>query len=255
LSLPPGWRRDWRQVGGVRTHALVAGSGLPVVLVPGLGTSHLTFRRLQESLSLTNTVFAYDPPGYGFSLGRRDEYTTMSDMAAHLADWLEDAGLRGATLLGHSQGAEIAVAVSTSDPAACGSLILVAPTGIPDYPNLAVQMGNLFRDLPQERIGFTLPLGASYLRAGPRRLLAHWTDQLRHDTASRLSKVTVPTQVIYGTRDPVVRPGLAHAVAAAIPQARLSAIDGAGHGLQDHRAEQVAALVSEFLGSGSGLPH
>ncbi len=51
------------------------------------------------------------------------------------------------------------------------------------------------------------------------------------DRTSALRNVEVPTTVIHGSRDPLVRPAGGRATARAIPGARLRIIDGMGHDL------------------------
>jgi pimeloyl-ACP methyl ester carboxylesterase len=51
------------------------------------------------------------------------------------------------------------------------------------------------------------------------------------DRTAALHKVQVPTAVIHGTRDPLVKPSGGKATARAIPGARLMMIDGMGHDL------------------------
>ena len=51
------------------------------------------------------------------------------------------------------------------------------------------------------------------------------------DRTQALHGVRVPTTVIHGTRDPLVRPAGGRATARAIPDARLKMIDGMGHDL------------------------
>jgi pimeloyl-ACP methyl ester carboxylesterase len=51
------------------------------------------------------------------------------------------------------------------------------------------------------------------------------------DRTKALSRVQVPTTVIHGTRDPLVKPSGGRATAKAIPGARLMMIDGMGHDL------------------------
>jgi pimeloyl-ACP methyl ester carboxylesterase len=51
------------------------------------------------------------------------------------------------------------------------------------------------------------------------------------DRTSALRRLSVPTVVIHGAEDPLVRPSAGRATARAIPGARLRMIDGMGHDL------------------------
>jgi pimeloyl-ACP methyl ester carboxylesterase len=73
------------------------------------------------------------------------------------------------------------------------------------------------------------------------------------DRTRALHGVQVPTTVIHGSRDPLVRPNGGRATARAIPGARLRMIDGMGHDLP--RAvwpEVVEAIASNAARAQSG---
>jgi pimeloyl-ACP methyl ester carboxylesterase len=60
-------------------------------------------------------------------------------------------------------------------------------------------------------------------------------------------RVTVPTQVIWGTGDRALRPVLIDGIEAHVPDLRLHRIDGAGHWLAREHAPEVNAIIREFL--------
>ena len=60
-----------------------------------------------------------------------------------------------------------------------------------------------------------------------------------------LSFVKVPTLVLHGTADPLVRPAAGRATARAIPGARLRLIDGLGHDLPVEAAPLFADMIAE----------
>ena len=51
------------------------------------------------------------------------------------------------------------------------------------------------------------------------------------DRTRELRRITAPTLVVHGTKDPMIRPSGARATLRAIPGARLLEIDGMGHDL------------------------
>jgi pimeloyl-ACP methyl ester carboxylesterase len=65
------------------------------------------------------------------------------------------------------------------------------------------------------------------------------------DRTSALRNVEVPTMVIHGSRDPLVRPAGGRATARAIPGARLRIIDGMGHDLPRAVWPEVVEAVAE----------
>lgn len=75
-------------VNGLSTHAWVRGQGQPVVIVPGLGCASWMYARLARELARERRVFAYDPPGHGYSEGARHYPVCISHLTDHLAAWL-----------------------------------------------------------------------------------------------------------------------------------------------------------------------
>lgn len=240
-------RDVWLEVQGVRTYAKVMGSGPRAVLVPGMGCCHLYFEPLQRELSKDFEVWAYDPAGQGLSRAPQDQYRTTREVSDHLALWLRAAGLQDAVLFGHSQGGEVLVDLQARHPGLARGLILCAPTGIPEYPNIPAQLFYLAVDSLWERPVLNFRVIRSYFMAGPGRVWALLHDQLHHDTLPQLPHIRVPVLIVVGTRDPIVRPKMMSTFQQAIPHARLLEIKGGTHAVHDSHTAEVARAVREFV--------
>jgi len=98
----------------------------PVVLVHGLGSSRLCWRRNVADLATQHRVIALDLPGFGRSSKPRYAYS-LSFFAEKVRQLLEELGAEDATWIGHSMGAQVAVrAALQQEPPA---MVLVAPAG------------------------------------------------------------------------------------------------------------------------------
>lgn len=73
------------QVNNLATHAWVTGTGLPLVLVPGLGCASWMYRELAEQLICQRTVYLYDPSGHGLSAAGRNYPSSIYHLTSHLA--------------------------------------------------------------------------------------------------------------------------------------------------------------------------
>ncbi len=60
-------------------------------------------------------------------------------------------------------------------------------------------------------------------------------------------RVTVPTQIVWGTGDRALRPVLIEGIEAHVPNLRLHRIEGAGHWLARENADEVNAVLRAFL--------
>ena len=245
----PSGVSHFTRIRGLRTHARVYGppQAQRLIIVPGLGCAAWMYRRLARSLSRRLQVWVYDPPGHGCSAGRLTYPARIEQLTDHLAAWIDANQLGGAALLGHSLGGEVIIDLSVRYTSLCGPLIACAPTGIPENPNVAVQIWRLTLDVPRERVGLW-PYGlASYLRTGPLRFYQLAQDQYRHDTGPLLGRVRSPVLVMDGTLDPVIQAWTLEDMARAIPAARTVRISGGTHALTDSRPVEVAMHTLDFL--------
>jgi pimeloyl-ACP methyl ester carboxylesterase len=67
------------------------------------------------------------------------------------------------------------------------------------------------------------------------------------DLEARLASLTVPTLVLFGTRDRVVPPEMGRFYREVLPNSQLVFVYDAGHAIQADRPEAFASLVGDFL--------
>jgi pimeloyl-ACP methyl ester carboxylesterase len=144
-------------VGALRTPGMLAhevhGRGEPLVLVHGLATTRVIWRRVLPLLQ--RRVIAIDVPGFGDSppTGEGFELDAVADeIARGLAD---DAPF---DLVGHSLGGALAIVLAERHPALVRSLVLVAPAGLRRVPSIAAQLlgGAAQHAIPYRRRGMAL---------------------------------------------------------------------------------------------------
>ena len=124
-------------VDGVRVHYAVRGEGPPVVLLHGSIVTHADFKAsgLIDRLAQDHQVIAFDRPGFGHSTRPRDRLWTPSAQAALLHRALAGLGIQRATVLGHSMGTMVALAMALDFPSSVSRLVLV---GGYYYPSVRV---------------------------------------------------------------------------------------------------------------------
>ncbi|WP_072686896.1 alpha/beta fold hydrolase [Rhodococcus marinonascens] len=135
----------------------------PVVMVHGLGGSHLNWVRIAPTLAKRTRVVTVDLPGFGLSTaGRRQAGVDANAKVLHR--FLEDVIGTPAILMGNSMGGMISLFETAAHPKSVSGLVLVNP---------ALPIGQRAPD-PQVALQFAMQfmpfVGERYLRYSNRRM-------------------------------------------------------------------------------------
>lgn len=256
-----------------RLAAAVAGSGRPVVLVAGLGSTRALWGELPAVLGRRFTVISFDNRGVGGS--RLGGPFSIEGAAADVAAVIEAAAAgRRASLLGASMGGAIALAAALARPQLVGRLVLAsAAARLSSHGRRSLTLlRDLLRHLPPARVGPALmtlafspafherfpgfvdqaaalygldPLDVPGALAQAECLLDGW------DLRPRLGALTVPALVIAGTRDPVVAAEDTAELARLLPRAELVTLPDAAHSPLAEGGAPLLERVSAFLSAQS----
>jgi pimeloyl-ACP methyl ester carboxylesterase len=132
------------EVDGVRLHYVERGTGEPLVLLHGNGSMIQDFESsgLIDLAAKDHRVIVFDRPGFGHSDRPRNVIWTPDAQAKLIKGALSRLGVSSATVLGHSWGASVAVALAVNFPALTRGLVLASgyyyPTARPDVLALGV---------------------------------------------------------------------------------------------------------------------
>jgi pimeloyl-ACP methyl ester carboxylesterase len=267
---------------GVPLHFARHGSGPPVVLVHGAnGTWHDFPPDLIADLARDHTVLAFDRPGHGWSGAPRGPLGLGENAAALLA-LLRAQGAMGATLVGHSYGAAVALRAALEAPDLVRHVVAVTPCTAIDprnrryarAPLVAEPVGRvLFQYLSLALVPFGLPLRADawHPHRAPRgwaasRAFAYVPSQMHASArnfrtlaedmawlAERLPGLTPRLTVLAGEHDRVTPPERhVEWLREALPSARIEVLPVVGHWLVRLRTGQVARAVRASNGDGNG---
>ena len=269
------------EVGGKQIRYWMAGEGPAVVLVHGLSNSVEFWQYNMAPLAAHHRVYALDLLGFGKSDKEIGQFS-LSYAAAFMVDFLDAVGVEQTSLVGNSLGGVICAQTAAQYPERVGRLILVDPAGfgrelspflrvwsIPGvgngvfwiYQRLFPRLkGRVFYNSGSIDEGW-LAGAAEVLRSpGVREnaikvartgvsLRKGQRDELFRGLHGLLGATSVPTLIIWGSRDFVVP--LAHAYAAQklIPNSEVRIMERCGHLPQVERPEEFNRLVLDFLGT------
>lgn len=146
---------------GIRVHCVVAGSGDPVLLVPGWPQTWYAWRHVMQALAAQGYMaIAVDPPGLGGS-DRPDQGYDTGSVARVLHQTMEQLGYERYHLVGHDVGMWIAFALASDYPGAVRTLAVTEAVipGLAEAPPIFVApedniflwhfLFNQVRDLPE----------------------------------------------------------------------------------------------------------
>lgn len=219
-------------VDGIRVRYRSAGSGLPVVLVHGLGVSADYWVRNAPILAASGyRVLAPDLPGFGRTRGPGGGLDVPAQAKA-IRRWAEAMGVEQAVYVGHSLSCQSVLELAATGPASVRGLVLAAPTGQGTSVRRLFNQGlGFLRDIRHESTKLAAIIALAYLRAGPRRVLKTWRMGARHDPIALLPRVDCRALVLLGELDPVVPFDFARTIATGLPGSRVVVVPRGSHGV------------------------
>lgn len=253
-----------------------SGEGPPILLLHGIPGTRRTWGAVADRLCPTHAVIVPDLLGFGGSSEPPDDRHAPGQAVAML-ELLNRLGIADIHLVGFDFGGPVALTMYRAQPARFGSLTLVATNAFTDTP---VPLGLKVARVPVageavfsfmcSRAGLAmlwLP-GVGDKRALPwhafRASLPDargrmWTrriflDSLRHlhsryePIEATLARVTCPTAVVWGDRDPFFPVNVGERTGQAITGSTFHLLRGCGHFIPQERPEALAAVILATAG-------
>ncbi len=256
------------EVDGLRIAYRREGEGSPVVFLHGFFGDHRVWRH-QLELADEFTVVAWDAPGCGGSSVPPQSFR-MPEYSDALATFIQALGLGRPHVVGNSFGGTLALELAARHPSIPRSLV--------PADGYAGWSGSFPAEIVAERLSQSLP----DLELPPEQVVAKWIagfvttsappsviDELgaiisdfdphgmrvmiralaEADLREALSRIAVPTLLIWGEEDVRSPLSVARDLHSRIPGSRLVAIAGAGHLSHVEAPERFNAEVRTFLRS------
>ncbi|HEY3476581.1 MAG TPA: alpha/beta hydrolase [Anaerolineales bacterium] len=220
------------------------GRGTPLVLVHGFPLDHHLWDEIAPLLADTFDLIIPDLRGFGSSM-MGETPASLDDYAADLAGLLDQLSIQKAAIAGHSMGGYIALAFTRLYPERVSGLGLVASQVLADAPERKEGRYKSAADVADNGIGSVVESMTpkftpderlqSYARASMERqqpaayIAALRAMAERRDSTPLLSTLKIPVVIVHGDADALVPIDRAREIKAALPQAHLVEISGAGH--------------------------
>jgi pimeloyl-ACP methyl ester carboxylesterase len=250
-------------VAGHRVHYTVRGpaSGLPVVLVHGLGGRSEDWIGLTPYLVKAGfRVYLPDLPGYGRSEQPADFSYSVPDEAEAVVGFLDALGLKQVDLGGWSMGGAIAQHLAARHPERVRRLMLFDAAGISFVPRWDVRLFAPATPAELDKLdALLMPNPPKVPPFVARDILRHsaknaWVIRRalgtmlggRDATDSMLPQFKMPVLIVWGAEDRIFPPSQAETMHRLVPQSQLAIIPGCGHLAPGQCAAQVGPRVVEF---------
>ena len=123
-SLGRGFEDRYADVGDVRIHYVIGGTGPTVLLVPGWPETWWAWRHVMPALAHKYTVVAVDTRGMGDS-SRPPAGYDMASVVADLRELMNQRGERRFHFVGHDIGVWVGYAMATEHPEMIDRLVLI----------------------------------------------------------------------------------------------------------------------------------
>ena len=203
-----------------------------------------------------NLVVTPTHPGFGGTF-RPDELNSVAKLAALYSGLLDELELEDVTVIGNSVGGWIAAEIALLGSSRISGIVLIDAVGIevdghpvadvsgrslPEIQTLSFHDPTPFRvdpaSIPDAQKATMAANGAALAIYAGSPAMADPT------LLGRLRGIAIPTLVLWGESDQIVRPAYGHAYAAAINGARFEVLPATGHMPQMETPDLVLQAIS-----------
>jgi esterase len=247
-------------------HHRILGEGPALIILHGLFGSLNNWQTLARRFAAGRAVHLLDQRNHGRSPhDARHDYTLLG---ADLLEYMDQQGLRDATLLGHSMGGKVAMQAALAAPGRVDRLIVVdiAPRAYdPAHDDLMEALASLdlsscaTREEADARLLVPDATVRQFLltnlkrddagRLGWRMNLPALREQYPHLLRAVTGPAPYPGPALFvaGGTSAYIQPADEAGIRSLFPLARIVTIQGAGHWVHAERPEEFAREVEHFL--------
>lgn len=261
--------------GGLRTRALQAGVGEPVVMLHGTSGHLEAFVRNIPALSEAGyACHAVDMVGHGYTQGSVAPYR-IPGYVQHVVDYLDAVGIERAHFIGESLGGWVSARLAVEHPERVQSLVLVAPGGTVANPEVMERIRTSTRkavetddvSLTRKRLELLMhdPANVTDEMVEARHRIYHrpefvakidnllclqQMENRQEDllTTDQMASISAPTRIVWGAENPFGGVPEAENMNRSIPGSELVVYNECGHWPQHEHADRFNKETLEFLG-------
>lgn len=252
-----------------------------ILLLHGLGSNAGFWRYNIPELAKKHRVVAVDLPGFGKS--EKGDYSySMSFFSDEIKEFVDKLNIGKFILIGHSMGGQIAITFALNYPDKIKKLILISPAGIEEFnraqsnilanyltvdaikslnkkgiefsiKNNFYNWESKFNWLIKERIELK---NSNDFNGYAEAVIKSIKGMLNEPTSKKLKNLSVPTLIIFGTKDNLIPNKFFHNVepvdifrkgAQQIKNCKLQSVKNSGHLVYIEKSKKVNRIILNFL--------
>lgn len=276
--MPLPFSLSYVDAAGVPTRALRAGEGAPVVFLHGTSGHLEAFSRNVVPHAAHYSVHAIDMLNHGYT-GKVDRPAEIPAYVRHLIDYLDAVGIEKAHIIGESLGGWVGARAAVDHPGRVASLQLLCAGGTVANPDVMARIDGSTRqavatddiELTRKRLRLLMadPADATEELVEVRHRIYHEPGFVANIdnllslqkmeirvrnllTPEQMGRITQPTLIVWGRKNPFGAVPEAQAMHAAIPGSRLELFEDTGHWPQHELATRYNPLSLAFLAEVAG---
>lgn len=262
------------QIDGHRIAYIEQGAGSPVVLIHGIPTSNLLWRKVMPELAKTHQVFAPDMLNYGKSDKPVDANVSIEAQSRVIVKFMDKLGIKSADIVAHDIGGGVAQLMAVNYADRVRKLVLIDTVCFDSWPIpefFPLQQPDAEKDISLDAF---LEMMREFMPQGVHRkaamtddvidlYLSPWSTEdgkkalfrnfrrlnpeYTQAIAGELKHLANDTLIIWAANDVFQKPSYASKLQETIPSAKLVWIKDAGHWLMEEKPEEISGHLIAFL--------
>ena len=240
---------NWR---GAEIHYTDEGSGVPVVMIHGLGGSFLNWNKLRDRMKDDYRVIRIDLPGFGLSdlpQPEGDKTNYIQQYRDFMSFMLDTLHVDSVYLVGNSMGGMMSWGTAADHPDKVKKMVLISAAGydLENVSNTAARM------LKVPFIEYLKNNNMMWNREGNIHAAIALASSGRFPDSSMIATVKCPTLILWGKQDKIVPLDHAYRFKRDIKNSEMVLFDNCGHCAMIEMADETAAAIKQFFKKGDAI--
>ena len=202
---------DYCKLAGLKIHYVKQGTGTPLLILAGWGTTISVYQGLIDDMSDTYTVYCLEMPGCGSS-DEPDEALTSDDYVKIVKEFIKKQNIKELNVFGHSNGGRTVIKILTSGKLdfKINKVILTGCAGLIQKKSATAKLKTKIFKLGKKTLGKINPnleekikkrVGSDDYRAATPVMRQTLVNLVNEDLRNELPKIKQPVLLLWGDLD------------------------------------------------------